>query len=88
MATALLLAVVAALAVAAALCRPGPALAVVVSTIAYTIATLATGNFMLGFAAILLGAVVAAVALAVTACGGSDPTSTRIRPTAASSSRC
>jgi membrane protease YdiL (CAAX protease family) len=31
---------------------------VLVSTLAYTIATLATGNVMLGFAAILLGLVV------------------------------
>jgi len=31
---------------------------VVVSTVAYVIATLATGNFMLGFAAVVLGAVV------------------------------
>ncbi|MEP7091104.1 MAG: type II CAAX endopeptidase family protein [Nocardioidaceae bacterium] len=35
-----------------------PRYPVAVSTVAYTIATLATGNFMLGFAAILLGLVV------------------------------
>jgi CAAX protease family protein len=35
-----------------------PKFQVVVTTIAYTVATLATGNVMLGFAAILLGAVV------------------------------
>jgi membrane protease YdiL (CAAX protease family) len=35
-----------------------PANQVLVTTIAYTVATLATGNVMLGFAAILLGAVV------------------------------